>query len=168
VTDSRARREGLHRQAGDGWVECACGRRHWGLHGAAGLLLFRERSDGGHDVVLQHRALWSDEGGTWGLPGGALAPGEAAVTGALREASEEAGIDPDATQVLATWVLDHGTWAYTTVIARATGDQDPRATDPESVEVLWVPAAEVDGRPLLTAFAHAWPALRTVMENGSE
>ena len=26
-------------QPGDGWVECACGRRHWGLSGAAGLLL---------------------------------------------------------------------------------------------------------------------------------
>ncbi len=24
---------------GNGWVACRCGQRHWGLHGAAGLLL---------------------------------------------------------------------------------------------------------------------------------
>ena len=26
---------------GDGWVFCNCGYRHWGLHGAAGLLMVR-------------------------------------------------------------------------------------------------------------------------------
>jgi hypothetical protein len=25
--------------SGDGWVSCRCGERHWGTHGAAGLLL---------------------------------------------------------------------------------------------------------------------------------
>ena len=74
-----------HPSPGDGWVECACGRRHWGLHGAAGLLLARRSPAGrGWDVVLQHRALWSDQGGTWGIPGGARAPGESAVDAALR------------------------------------------------------------------------------------
>ncbi|WP_149202230.1 NUDIX hydrolase [Actinotalea subterranea] len=161
---------GLHRQAGDGWVDCACGRRHWGLHGAAGLLLFRDRGASGasdparFDVVLQHRALWSDQGGTWGLPGGALAPGEDAVRGALREATEEAGIDPGALEVVTTRVLDHGPWAYTTVVARATGPQDPRATDPESLEIAWVGLDDVDRRPLLVAFGDAWPALRSIVE----
>ena len=51
----------FHRHPGDGWVQCAHGHRHWGLHGAAGLLLARRAHQGAIDaVVLQHRALWSD------------------------------------------------------------------------------------------------------------
>ena len=155
---------GLHRQPGDGWLECACGRRHWGRHGAAGVLLFRTDDDGrATDVVLQHRATWSDEGGTWGIPGGALAEGESAVDGAVREAVEEAGLDAAALEVLTTRVLDHGPWRYTTVVARSTGPQDPRPTDPESLEIAWVPLADVDRRPLLGAFGAAWPGLRALL-----
>jgi 8-oxo-dGTP pyrophosphatase MutT (NUDIX family) len=152
-----------HRSPGDGWVECACGRRHWGLLGAAGLLLGRwDAGSGALDaVVLQHRALWSDHGGTWGLPGGARAPGESAADAALREAHEEAGVPARAVRVLGTHVLDHGTWSYTTVLAEAVTAFEPAVTDAESLEVRWVPAAEVDALPLLPAFADAWPALRT-------
>ena len=82
---------------GNGWVECGCGSRHWGRFGAAGLLLIHES---GSDVarhsepaglkptsavLLQHRATWSHEGGTWGLPGGARDSHEDVVTTALRE-----------------------------------------------------------------------------------
>jgi len=91
---------------GDGWTRCAAGHRHWGVHGAAGLLLRDRNQDLDHDqdrrwdhrrghdsdrdhgpdhgpdhdvdhgidhdvdrVVLQHRAWWSHQGGTWGVPG---------------------------------------------------------------------------------------------------
>ena len=27
---------------GDGWVQCRCGGKHWGVNGAAGLLLIRD------------------------------------------------------------------------------------------------------------------------------
>ena len=27
---------------GDGWIECSCGSKHWGLNGAAGLLIYRD------------------------------------------------------------------------------------------------------------------------------
>lgn len=152
-----------HHRPGDGWVECGCGRRHWGLHGAAGLLLVR-RTAAGHDVVLQHRAAWSDQGGTWGIPGGALAPDEDAVTGAVREAVEEAGIDPARLEVVGQQTLDHGAWSYTTVLARATGPQEPRPTDAESEAVAWVATPDVANRTLLAAFATAWPGLRTWVE----
>ncbi|HWS59271.1 MAG TPA: NUDIX hydrolase [Actinotalea sp.] len=155
--------DGLHRQAGDAWVSCTCGRRHWGTHGAAGLLLAR-RTSTGYDVVLQHRAEWSDQGGTWGIPGGALAPGEDAVQGAVREASEEAGIDPAGLTVVTTRLLDHGAWSYTTVVARVTGPQDPRPTDAESLEIAWVPTTRVADLPLLVAFGAAWPDLRALVE----
>lgn len=156
-------RPGLHRQACDAWLTCRCGSRHWGLHGAAGLLLTRP-GPAGPQVVLQHRVAWSDQGGTWGIPGGALAPGEDPVAGAVREAVEEAGLDPGALEVLATLVLDHVDWAYTTVVARAIGPQNPRPTDPESEAVAWVALDVVTGLPLHTAFAAAWPRLRELVE----
>ena len=153
---------------GDGWVECSCGRRHWGLHGAAGLLLARRGPDGTADaVVLQHRAMWSDQGGTWGVPGGARAPGESPVRAALREAAEEAGIDAAAVTVLGTHLLDHGEWSYVTVLADATGDLDPRPTDAESLEIAWVASDDVAALPLLPAFAAAWPTLRARLDGDS-
>lgn len=147
----------------DAWLECACGRRHWGRHGAAGLLLHRV-GPSGPQVLLQHRALWSHEGGTWGIPGGALRPGEDPVAGALREAVEEAAVDPDGLTVHGTWVLDHGSWRYTTVLARTTGPQHPRAADDESLAVEWVDLAGVTERPLIPALAAAWPVLRPMVE----
>ena len=41
----------FHRHPGDGWVQCAHGHRHWGLHGAAGLLLARRAHQGAIDAV---------------------------------------------------------------------------------------------------------------------
>jgi 8-oxo-dGTP diphosphatase len=165
-TPSASRPPNLHRHPGDGWVECACGRRHWGVHGAAGLLLARRSPDGAVDaVVLQHRALWSDHGGTWGIPGGAIGPHETAEQGALRESAEEAGIPLEAVRVLGSVVLDHGTWRYTTVLAETLTSVEPAATDAESLEVAWVPADDVAGLPLLPAFADAWPGLRAMLES---
>ena len=74
---------------GDGWVQCDCGNKHWGLHGAAGLLLVRNGM-----VLLQHRAPWVHNGDTWGIPGGARDSHEDVIAGALREAIEETGLDP--------------------------------------------------------------------------
>lgn len=137
-------------------MDCACGRRHWGRYGAAGLLL----SDTEGGVLLQHRAEWSHQGGTWGLPGGALNPAETPRHGALREACEEARIPADSVAVTAESVLDHGTWSYTTVLASLMRPITPRVGDLESVELRWVPLDEVAELPLHPSFDAAWPALR--------
>jgi 8-oxo-dGTP diphosphatase len=144
-----------------------CGdHRHWWLYGAAGLLLARRApSTTGPgavtDVVLQHRAPWSDQGGTWGVPGGALAPDETAVDGALRESLEEAAVEPRAVHVLGTHLLDHGPWTYTTVLADVVPGAvvEPGPADPESLDVRWVAVDDVPALPLLPAFAAAWPEL---------
>jgi len=149
---------------GDGWVDCRCGHRHWGLHGAAGLLLVRPGPEPA--VVLQHRSEWTHQGGTWGIPGGAREPQESAAQGALREAAEEAGIDPTVVRVVGERVLDHVDWSYTTVLAVLTvADLDVRPTDAESAEIRWVPLDQVEQRPLLPAFGTAWPALRQRIED---
>jgi 8-oxo-dGTP pyrophosphatase MutT (NUDIX family) len=146
----------LHRTDGDGWVDCTCGQRHWGHFGAGGLLL----ADPDLGVLLQHRALWSHHGGTWGVPGGAIAAGESALHGALREAAEEAAVRPDAVRPVHAWVEDHGPWSYTTVVADRVAPVEPRPSDPESLEIAWVPVADVDTLPLLPAFGARWPQIR--------
>lgn len=152
----------ITRQPGDGWVECACGRRHWGLHGAAGLLVWRE-SPTGPQITMQHRAHWTHHGNTWGVPGGALTDDETAVDGALREATEEAGLVQAAVRVRADRVLQHPDWSYTTVLAEAVDAWEPTITDPESHELRWIGLHELDEYPLLAAFAEALPELRLML-----
>lgn len=110
--------------------------------------------------MLQHRVSWSHFGGTWGLPGGALHEGEAPIDGALREATEEAGIPAGSVRVSFTSVLDLGIWSYTTVVADVVTPFEPVISDPESVALEWVPIDEVTERPLHPGFANAWPSLR--------
>jgi len=154
------RTDEFHRHPGDGWIEdCPCGHRHWGLHGAAGLLAVRFEGDAPAAVILQHRAPWSHQGSTWSIPGGAATPGETRLATALREAAEEAGIDPSLVRPFARHLLQHPIWSYTTVVAEVIGSWDPTETDAESLEVAWVPIEVVPTMDLHEAFAAAWPEL---------
>ncbi len=143
---------------GDAWVEGPRGR-FWGRFGAAGLLAW-DPDRTAAAVLLQHRALWSDQGGTWGIPGGALHAGEAPIAAALREAGEEAAVPTAALRVFGTHLFDVGYWRYTTVLARVVVPFAPVITDPESLELRWVPVDDVAALPLHPAFARAWPELR--------
>jgi 8-oxo-dGTP diphosphatase len=144
---------------GNGWAECARGHRHWGVHGAAGLLLHTVDDEGVVRVLLQHRAAWSHHGGTWGLPGGARDSHEDGVAAALREAQEEAGLDRVLVRTRHTFLDDHGGWGYTTVYADSAV---PLATEPnrESRALEWVALDEVGDRPLHPGFAATWPQVR--------
>lgn len=143
---------------GDGWVFDADGSRYWGRFGAAGLLLCAP-VDGGVSVLLQHRAIWSHQGGTWGLPGGARDSHEGVEQAAVREANEEAGIDAADVAVVESVVTHQAAgWSYTTVIANA-----PSAVatvgNGESAELRWVPVTEVAALPLHPGLAQSWPGL---------
>jgi 8-oxo-dGTP diphosphatase len=140
----------------EGWVELDDGRRFWGRVGAAGLLVVSPTGS----VLLQHRVGWSHFGGTWGLPGGAREPGEGAVDGALREAREETALDTSALRPLFTSVLDLDVWSYTTVAVAAPSELPVAVSDAESEALAWVPADELEARPLHPGFAAAWPRLR--------
>lgn len=142
------------RDPGDAWVEGEAGR-FWGRFGSSGLLVF----DAERGILLQHRALWSDHGGTWGLPGGARHQGENAVDGALREAWEEAGVPAENLQLLFTSVYDVGYWSYTTVAVSAVARFEAVINDPESIALEWVTPSEVESLMLHPGFAASWPEL---------
>lgn len=140
---------------GDGFIFCECGREHWGLHGAAGLLLVRT------DLVepsalLQLRATWTHGGGTWALPGGARDSHEDVVTAALREATEEVGVDSTRVTVRTIFADDHGNWRYDTVIALCSDDAGVYAANHESAATKWVPLEEVATYDLHPGLANHW------------
>jgi 8-oxo-dGTP diphosphatase len=152
----------IPRGDGDGWTRCAQGHKHWGIYGAAGLLL-RHRNGAGVDrVLLQHRALWSHHGGTWGLLGGARNSDETAEHAAAREAAEEAGITPDSYTVAGEYVDDHGGWSYTTVVGRAAAEFAAPELTAESLAVDWVSVERMHDLPLHPGFAATWVKVREI------
>ena len=149
---------------GDGWVVSDTGAAFWGKHGAAGLLLRAPGADGSPAVLLQHRAPWSHQGGTWGLPGGARDSHETPEQAAVREAHEEAGLPADLLTVRTTVVTATATgshWTYTTVIADAA-EQLETVPNRESSELRWVAVDDVAELPLHPGFAASWERLREV------
>jgi 8-oxo-dGTP diphosphatase len=151
---------------GDGWVISDSGAHYWGRYGAAGLLLRAPQPDGTPAVLLQHRAVWSHQGGTWGLPGGARDSHESAEETAVREAREEAGLVAERLTVRATVVtaevagVSGRRWTYTTVVADA-GELLHTVPNRESTELRWVGEDEVAELPLHPGFAASWQRLRT-------
>lgn len=142
---------------GDGWVRCGHRHRHWGVHGAAGLLLVRAGT-----VLMQHRAAGTSDAGTWGIPGGARDSHETVVAAALREAAEEAGIVGDDVKVMGLWHDAHGGWQYVTVLAEALVDV-ALVANRESAALRWVPAGEVAGLDLHPGFARTWPGIAAML-----
>jgi 8-oxo-dGTP diphosphatase len=149
---------------GDGWVLSDTGAAYWGKHGAAGLLLRAPGPNGSPAVLLQHRAPWSHQGGTWALPGGARDSHETPEQAAVREAHEEAGLPADVLTVrtsVVTATAAGGHWTYTTVIADAAEQLDT-VPNRESSELRWVAVDEVAALPLHPGFAASWQRLREV------
>ncbi|MFT0846412.1 Maf family nucleotide pyrophosphatase [Actinomycetaceae bacterium L2_0104] len=142
----------------DGFILCSCGRRHWGLAGAAGVCTFRDRG-GRREVLLQLRAAWSHGGGTWSIPGGAIEWNEDTRTGGLREFAEETGIED--LEVVCEHVADHGDWSFTSYVARCMDGIDP-VRDAESEELRWVGVDELPD-VLHPAFASSWPEIKAMV-----
>ena len=149
---------------GNGWVADHQGRRHWGRFGAAGLLVVDRRGPGAPTVLLQHRARWTADGGTWGIPGGARDSHEDAVAAALREAFEETEVPAEAVRVAGDpYVDDRGGWSYTTVLAELVRDVE-LVVEEESEALAWVAVDEVERLHLHPGFALSWPLLRARLE----
>jgi 8-oxo-dGTP diphosphatase len=153
-------------RSGNGWVTCALEHRHWGLFGAAGLLAYVPSPDSAASslVLMQHRAGWSHEGGTWSLPGGAMDSEETPAEAALREADEECGVDPKLVVPRGRFSDEHGGWVYHTVLAQARDAFKVYADAYESDDAAWLPAGEVDRLDLHPGFAAYWPLLRQALQ----
>lgn len=148
------------RHSADGFILCSCGRRHWGLAGAAGICAFRDH-EGSREVLLQLRAPWSHGGGTWSIPGGAIEWFEDPQTGGLREFAEETSITE--LQIRGCHTADHGDWRFDTFIAGCTDGVEP-VPDAESTELRWVCLDDVPAN-LHPAFAQSWPEIRSFVLN---
>jgi predicted NUDIX family NTP pyrophosphohydrolase len=134
------------------WATCTHGHAHWGRLGAAGLLL----ADAGR-VLLQLRAQWAHQGGTWSIPGGARERGESAVEAALREAPEEMYNRRRDVEVRSAYVATCGGWEYETVLAVAAGPVR-LAHLSESLDHVWATPDQVGELSLHPAFRAAWEA----------
>lgn len=152
-------------KSGNGWVTCAHGHQHWGLFGAAGVLVYvaHPTDQALSLVLLQHRARWSHQGGTWALPGGAMDSDETPAEAALREADEECMLDSKLVVPRGMYSDEHGGWAYHTVLAQAAERLRVCSDAYESDEAVWLSAGEVDQLDLHPGFAASWPVLREAM-----
>ena len=151
------------------FVNCSCGRRHWGHRGAAGLLLTDPARTG---VVLQQRSARVHHGNTWALMGGAIERGEDAATAALREAHEESGLEASGVTVLRSVPgLDHPEWSYTYVLAETERPEDPDlpggAASWEADRTMWIDLDAVAGFTLHPVLVGDWPRLRRLLDPGA-
>ena len=149
------------------FVNCSCGRRHWGHRGAAGLLLTDPARTG---VVLQQRSVRVHQGSTWALMGGAIERGEDAATAALREAHEESGLDAAGVTVVRTVPgLQHPEWSYTYVLAETERPEDPDlpgGTSWEADRTTWIDLDAVSAYTLHPVLVGDWPRLHDLLAQG--
>jgi 8-oxo-dGTP pyrophosphatase MutT (NUDIX family) len=90
--------------------------------------------------------------------------GEDAVSGALREANEEAGVPAELVTVVFTQVFDLEFWSYTTVVVETSEVFEPIMGDTESEALAWIAFGDVESFPLHPGFAASWPGLRNSIE----
>ena len=152
-----------------GWLKCPVHGRHWCVTGAAGLLPFTV-TPAGVRVLLALRSEGTHQGGTWSTIGGAIDYGETPWEAAVREASEEVpGLDLGGALAADShrYACVSG-WSYTTFAVPLASDAPVMIGSGwatwETAELRWVPIEEVDGYPLLPAFAQTWPELRKLIE----
>ncbi len=140
-------------------MRCSLGHKHWGVHGAAGLLVRAPDDDGIERVLLQRRAWWTHHGDSWGVPGGARMSTETPEQAARREIGEEVDVDLSEVTIDGLHTDDHGGWTYWTVLATAPHLVPADGQSRETAEVRWVRRDEVRRLPLHPGFAATWARL---------
>ncbi|MFD2472032.1 NUDIX domain-containing protein [Amycolatopsis silviterrae] len=149
----------------DEWFVTADGRRRWGRHGAAGILVVTRPP---RRMLLVRRAGWVHGGrGQWSIPGGALLAGETADEAAVREFAEEMGGLPGGWRPLARYVDEvvPGEWSYTTILAEASEAPDYSATLSDEHDAhVWAAVEDARRMNLFAPFARVLPRLLEALE----
>jgi 8-oxo-dGTP diphosphatase len=144
------------------------GKSHFGIDGAAGLIIYNHGADGEVRYLLQQRGEGVNLSGTWSTPGGGLHRGESPVCGAKREAIEELGsAHIKHLKHTAIITVDYGGWQYHTVLMESPATFTPDASDAttadESVETRWVTVSEAWALPLHPGFAASFSHIQAVV-----
>ena len=109
---------------------------------AAGLVLLYSRSGAPHVLLTVRGGHLARHAGQVSLPGGVVEPGETMREAALREATEEVGLDPHRVRVLgelSTLHIAASGFVLHPVVGLADGDPRLRPADGEVSRVLHVP-----------------------------
>ncbi|WP_300679947.1 CoA pyrophosphatase [Nocardioides sp.] len=130
---------------------------------SAVLMLFGEGAQGPDLVLTERSHTMRSHPGQVSFPGGSLDPGESTVQAALREAEEEAGIDPLSVEVVGhlpeLW-LPPSNFAVTTVLGWWSEDRELLPASVDEVHAIYrVPIAElVDPAHRITVISpsHGW------------
>jgi 8-oxo-dGTP diphosphatase len=148
-----------------GYFHTSDGKKMWGWHGAAGLLVRHTDPETGEKrYLLQKRSSWVQDGGTYSIPGGAVdvhnGVPETPMEAALREGREELGRElPEGTTHAETRSVTFGQapndWSYHTVVmdsperfGEGEGMQGVHDTRSESGGLTWVTPEEMADLPL--------------------
>lgn len=150
------------------WVRNSDGNMRWGPEGAAGILFHHPQTN---TYLLTHRSPEVHMGDTWGIPGGAIDPGESPYQAALRESQEGLGQVPQHTVTGIYEAAPVPDWKYHTVMADVPQQFEPEYADSwETQGHGWFTPEEVQGLKLHPGFASAWNSgalgSRTAMANG--
>ena len=136
---------------GERWTFCAAGHAHWGANGGAGLLLRHRAGNGEVGYLLTQRSRWVDEGGTWGIPGGAIRDGETPELAAFREAREEIGELPPYRVSTIDEQDCGGGWMFRIIVADVKRRFDAYCMQ-ETDATGWFTPAQITNLPLHPGF----------------
>lgn len=136
------------------WTTTPSGNTFWGPRGAAGILFHHPETN---TYLLGHRSPEVHHGDTWGIPGGAIDPGESPYQAALREAEEEFGSVPQHKVTNEHVASPDPDWNYHTYTAEVPQQFDPEyAGDWETTDHGWFTPEEINGMKLHPGFANSW------------
>lgn len=132
---------------------------HWGHAGSGFLFMF------GNRALLLKRSSWVMEGGTWGIPGGAIPHDQhgrpmATLESAKRETREEIGTLPKY-RMISKFVFRKPDFVFTTFVAEVSAMFEPKLND-ESDDYVWISLENALERLPLH------PGVRALIENRGE